>query len=231
MNNPMKRIIAVETAPEMQFLRANQHIDDVATPDNFILIGNGYGCGLHEEENPHYDHLLSTFMFMAEPLDEEVLPVAELLDQYGFRPPFDRKEWTQKELAEWQRLIDLPCPVTNTRLLASAMTLLTGHQWREAYVTGNVQRDYAEILYNADELDGDQVTILGRAWFNAGTSWEIHTEWVHDGVAYCDDVTHLYLSGWEFEDEIQQAISDHVNAITGEDYPPESVTLVMRADC
>lgn len=69
------------------------------------------------------EHLLSVLPFLWEPLEDDYPPLPELLREYGLYPPSPREEWTEAELAVWQRFLDTPRYDPDERILAELLRM------------------------------------------------------------------------------------------------------------
>ncbi len=90
--------------------------------------------------------------------------------------------------------------------------IVTGLDWREAAITGCIQREWAEIIYVNGQLDVDT---FEEEFFNLGTEWIIHDS--YEEPESVDDIEGytVYITGCWNEDMTKRKIAEEYGS--GED--------------
>ncbi len=131
----------------------------------------------------------------------DLLPAPQHKARYSTR---DIKAW--REIAsDWYR-------ITNENpAICRALQLVTGKEHESATIRGCSQGDWQEILYPAEEYNGDAIEHLEADYFNTGTEWIIHDESsTPDGPEGISGYM-LYCYGWN-TDQIRAEIADAAGA-------------------
>ena len=99
------------------------------------------------------------------------------------------------------------------RIIAEALSLVTGQKWEYKQISGCCQSDWNYIYYRPEEWPEEALKYFEVEYFNTGDEWRIEDE---EG----DDLGSVYTHEWNY-DEKKQEIAENIGV------DPDDVTLYL----